>query len=95
MALDVSLMTKGTVVPWVNGVPTPDLDADLHNALSAKAIAMTNENKTDGTPEVVTGTFDVVRKWVDAAAATEWKSYVEQAAADYNVPVGTITIFDI
>lgn len=95
MALQTSLLTKGTVVPWVNGIPSPSLDADLHNALVAKASAMSDEDKTDNIPEVVEYTFDVIRKWVDEAAANEWKSYVEQAAADYNVPVDTITIFDI
>lgn len=95
MALSTSLLTKGTVVPWINGIPTPEQDPDLHNALAAKALAMANEDKTDNIPEIVEFTFDVIRKWVDASAANEWKTYVEQAAADYNVPVGTITLFDI
>ncbi len=95
MALDTSLLTKETLVPWVNGIPSSELDSDLHNALVAKATAMSNEDKTDNIPEVLLGTFEVVRKWVDLAAANEWKSYVEQAAADYNVPVDPITISDI
>jgi hypothetical protein len=95
MALATNLLTKATTVIWINGIPNATYETDLHNALIAKANAMADENKTDNLPEVTPGTFDVIRKWLDQAAAQEWSDYVTAAAVDYNVPVGSITISDI
>lgn len=92
--------TKMTIVTWAGPwaeKPENKFIVDERDALFAK---MVEEGKTDGLAYTVNATADPTdrsraRKWVDQAAAEEFKTMITNLSAKYELPLISVVISDI
>ena len=77
----MTTLTKSTIITWLskqaqmgNPALNAERDAKLHEMVAA--------GKTDNVPDLVSSSI-TIRKWVDQAAAEEYRDFITALATNY------------